>query len=251
MFDEKTIQNLGYYVYVLIDPDNMIPFYIGKGKGNRVFDHLNCSIDLEIESSKYEKIRSINNLNKEVLHLIVRHGLSEKLAYEIEASLIDIFDFLNINSISKIENLQGGHNSIEKGLMTVDEVKRLYNAEKLESIGNNCIVININANYKRGSGKDAIYQATKEIWTIDKNKINNIKFVLSEYKGLIVEVFEVENWYEKERGYNIGAKKFGQTKIGFGFNGIIAPNEIRKEYFNKSIIHLKKRGAAQPIRFNL
>ena len=40
MFDEKTQQALGYYVYMLIDPSNNKPFYVGKGKNNRVFDHI-------------------------------------------------------------------------------------------------------------------------------------------------------------------------------------------------------------------
>jgi len=44
---------------------------------------------------------------------------------------------------------------------------------------------------------------------------------------------------------------FRQTKIGFGFNGEIAPAEIRDKYINKSIAHLKKKGAASAIRYNL
>jgi len=39
-FSQKTIEELGYYVYVYSDPDTHKPFYVGKGKGNRAFDHL-------------------------------------------------------------------------------------------------------------------------------------------------------------------------------------------------------------------
>jgi hypothetical protein len=69
--------------------------------------------------------------------------------------------------------------------------------------------------------------------------------------GLIVEVFEVENWYEKERGYNSAAKKFGLTKIGYGFTGSVAPFEIRNLYINKSIHGSKKKGAGSVIRYSL
>ena len=39
-FSSNTINNLGYYVYIYSDPDTKVPFYIGKGKGNRCFNHL-------------------------------------------------------------------------------------------------------------------------------------------------------------------------------------------------------------------
>lgn len=35
-FSDKTIEELGYYVYSLTDPRNNKIFYIGKGCGNRV-----------------------------------------------------------------------------------------------------------------------------------------------------------------------------------------------------------------------
>ena len=44
-FTPKVIERLKYYVYVYIDPRNDRPFYIGKGKGNRVFAHLKIDDD--------------------------------------------------------------------------------------------------------------------------------------------------------------------------------------------------------------
>jgi hypothetical protein len=248
MFDEKTSQELKYYVYMLLDPDDNKPFYVGKGLDNRVFNHLACAlVDIDAFNAKYDKIREVNQKGKAVKHIIVRHGLSEKEAYQIEASLIDAFNYC----LNNLSNKAGGHNSIEKGLMTSDEIKRLYNAQPLDQIGNDCIMININRKYKRGIGGQSIYQATKEIWTIRKDKLPRLKYVLSEYRGLIIEVFEVEEWYEKERGYLPSSKRYGQTKIGFGFHGKIATDEIRNQYLNKSIAHTKKRGAASAIRYNL
>ena len=29
-----------FYVYLYLDPENLDPFYVGKGKGKRVWDHL-------------------------------------------------------------------------------------------------------------------------------------------------------------------------------------------------------------------
>jgi len=248
MFDQKTRQELKYYVYMLIDPTDNKPFYIGKGIDNRVFNHLDCALtDLDSTNAKYEKIREITNSGQTVGHIIVRHGLTEKEAFQIEASLIDAFNFSGILLSNKVL----GHNSIEKGLMTSDEIKRLYNAEPLDKIDEDCIIININKKYRRGKGEQSIYEATKETWTIRESRLYQLKYVLSEYRGLIVEVFEVFEWYEKERGFTPNAKRFGETKIGYGFNGQIAPENIRMKYLNKSIAHVKKRGAASAIRYNL
>lgn len=248
MFDEKTRQELKYYVYMLLDPEDNKPFYVGKGIDNRVFNHLDCALnDIDTANAKYDKIREITEKEQTVKHIIVRHGLTENEAYQIEASLIDSLTYCG----HFLSNKVGGHNSVEKGLMTSEEIKRLYNAQPLDKIGDDCILININRKYKLGIGGQSIYEATKETWTIRKHKLPQLKYVLSEYRGLVVEVFKVNEWYEKERGYTLKAKRYGEIKIGFGFNGEVALDEIRNLYLNKSIAHIKKKGAASAIRYNL
>ena len=39
-FPKNVIENLKNYVYIYSDPITEKIFYVGKGKGNRVFDHL-------------------------------------------------------------------------------------------------------------------------------------------------------------------------------------------------------------------
>lgn len=250
-FDTKAILALEYYVYMLIDPETNIPFYVGKGVNNRVFQHLECALEEnEVNNAKYDKILEIQKKGQIVKHIIVRHGIkNEEESYRIEASLIDALNYCGLG----LSNITSGHNSLQKGLMTTDEIIRMYKGEKLSSISSDCIIININIKYpkRRNAFNLTIYEATKETWTIDKNKKNSIKYVLSEYKGLIVEVFEVIDWYEKERGYMNTSKKFGETKIGYGFNGKIANDHIRNLYLNKSIQHIKKKGAASVIRYKI
>lgn len=253
MFDEKTCLELKYYVYVLLDPKDNKPFYVGKGINNRVFNHLDCALtDIGNSNAKYDRIREIIQQGEAVKHVIVRHGLTENEAFQIEATLIDTLTYCGLI----LSNITGGHNSIEKGLMTSEEIIRLYNAQPLNEIGADCVLININKTYRRGNGTNPIYQATKEIWLISEWKLPQIKYVLSEYRGLIVEVFEVKNWYPKQRGKNKTIDKEKNIRIqievtGYGFNGVVAPEEIRKLYINKSVAHIKKRGAAQVIRYNL
>jgi hypothetical protein len=241
-FDENTSQKLQYYVYSLIDPRDKKPFYIGKGKDNRVFDHLECALESPTASDKYEKIWEIVNSGLSVTHVIIKHGLTEKTAFQVESSLIDYSIYFG----HKLTNEVLGHNSIENGLMSSDEVVRKYNAPKLEKIDSNCVLININKTYKRGSGMNGIYQATKESWVIDKNKTPTIKYALSEYRGLVVAVFEISEWYPVNT-----TDKHGNPKVRWGFNGVVAPIQIRQEYINMSVAHVKVQGASNPIRYTL
>ncbi|HBZ78363.1 MAG TPA: hypothetical protein DEO39_06640, partial [Clostridiales bacterium] len=93
MFTPEVIEQLKYYVYRLIDPRNGQTFYVGKGKGNRVFAHVNDALksfngesyvdDKEDDvSSKIMQIRDIRNSGLEVIHIIQRYGLTEKEAFE-------------------------------------------------------------------------------------------------------------------------------------------------------------------------
>lgn len=241
-FDEKTLQKLGYYVYALIDPIEGNAFYIGKGLGNRVFNHANGALETETTSDKYDQIRRIHSAGRMVHHVIIRHGLSEAEALGIESAIIDCARFFG----HKLTNIVSGHHSIDNGLMTCEAIIGKYNAPKLENLGSDTMIININRSYQRGSGFDGIYKATKESWVIGPKKRGQIKFVLAEYRGLIVEVFQVLQWYPKET-----IDKKGKTKIRWGFDGVVASGEVREMYINRSVAHVKEQGAANPIRYSI
>ena len=78
-----------FYVYALKDPRTKParPFYIGKGTGNRAWDHV-INID---ESEKGDLILEIQESNFEVIHTILADDLSEGQALKIEAELIAAF----------------------------------------------------------------------------------------------------------------------------------------------------------------
>lgn len=247
MFDENTITSLRAYVYMLLDPRSLKPFYVGKGKGNRVFNHIECALNDESTASlKLDTIREICAVGKKPVYVIVRHGLTDSVALDVESALIDTLNYLQFH----LSNISAGHNSIECGLMSADTIMAKYNAERLTRMAPDCVIININRSYKRTDQADAILEATKEIWRM-KDPTNKIKTVLSEYHGLIVEVFEVERWYKKKRNFGSGSKSADKQYFGWGFDGHVAPEEVRKLYINRSIAHLKQRGAANVIRYSL
>lgn len=247
MFDQKAIQELKFYVYGLIDPETNKPFYIGKGEKNRVFNHVDEALTNPSQDDKLDKIREIKSKGFEVKHIIFRHGLSENESFQIESVLIDTIEYFQINLTNKVK----GHHSIDKGLMTTNEVIRLYKSEPLNEIRNDAGIININRLYKRGTGYEGIYNAVRECWPLKEYRRKTLKYILAEYKGLIVEVFEVKGeWYPVDDIYKSGKRK-GQKRIRWGFVGEKATETIRELYLNKSISHHKKRGASNPLRFNL
>ena len=91
-FPRSVIEKLGYYVYLFTDPTTNKVFYVGKGTGNRIFDHLNRAISSPLESDKLDKIRSIQSQGLQVKHSIIRHGLTEKEAFEVEAFEAEAFE---------------------------------------------------------------------------------------------------------------------------------------------------------------
>ena len=105
MFSQSVIEQLGYYVYFLQDPRNDEIFYVGKGIGNRVFNHLEGAVETNRETEKLDRIREVVISGNNVKHYILRHGLTEQASFEIEAALIDFIGMKNLS------NLQGGHYS--------------------------------------------------------------------------------------------------------------------------------------------
>ncbi|MDO9277535.1 MAG: hypothetical protein Q7U05_03085 [Polaromonas sp.] len=239
MFESPVAEKLEAYVYALIDPRTDRPFYIGKGRDNRVFSHAACALVAPNASDKYDTIREIVNSGREVRHLILRHGMTDQAALDVESALIDFCSVIN----QPITNIVLGHGASAFGAMTADEIIRKYQAVPLSKIEEGFVLININKTYKRAKGQKSYYEATKESWAINKSRTPTLKYALSEYKGFIVEVFKIVEWYSVE-----AKDKNGKPRTRWGFDGIVAEVEVRNCYLNKSV--KKAQGAANPIRYS-
>jgi hypothetical protein len=90
-FPPGVADKLNTYVYRLIDPRNGETFYVGKGKGNRVFEHVRAEVKEDELGNKLKRIREIRLADFEVAHVIHRHGMDDETAFEVEAALIDAY----------------------------------------------------------------------------------------------------------------------------------------------------------------
>jgi len=229
---QSTIEKLGYYVYLLIDPRNNKIFYVGKGKGNRINQHLLGALDDKTnETEKIKTIREIQNSGLEVKHMVLRHELTEKEAFEVESAVIDVL------GKEKLTNLVKGHNSGDKGIMNLEDIKIKYEAEDA-LIEEPTILININNLYRRNMTQNEIYEATRKSWKINIERISNIKTACSVYRGIIREVFFIEKWMPSQ-----------EVEGRFMFQGKIAPKDVRDKRLNKSVSKYWKKGSQNPIKY--
>ena len=76
-FPQEVVEVLRCYVYRLIDPRNGETFYVGRGKEQRVFDHVSGAVDKADHDAldpKLGRIHEIRALDMDVAHIIHRHG---------------------------------------------------------------------------------------------------------------------------------------------------------------------------------
>lgn len=247
-FPTEIHKALGFYVYRLIDPRNGQTFYVGKGKGDRVFAHAKQQLELDLldeeEEDEYSlKLQTIGNIRKsglEVLHVVHRHGMDEKTSFEVEAALIEAYPALT--------NIAGGHNNEERGCTHVDELITKYRLEEAP-LDEQFIAISVNRSIEERS---SVYTATNWCWRISEWRANKNTPVVAHTAGIIRGVFEVDHWCKAD------APSF-QSRIGqetdlegiskrWGFHGQPASEQLVAKYMGKRLPKTKK-GAASPLRF--
>ena len=230
---QSTIEKLGYYVYLLIDPRNNEPFYVGKGHGNRINEHLLGALETELdEVKKIKRIHEILGNDLEVSQVIVRHGMSDSEAFEVECSLID---YIGINNLT---NLVSGHYSADRGLMSLQEIEIKYQAEDAE-FAEPALLININRLYHHDINETELYEITRKHWNVSQARVAKIRVVCAVYVGIIREVYIPTAWHESP-------PKFQGRSY---FTGNVAPVVLRDKYIYKSVSKYWKRGSQNPIKY--
>ncbi len=233
-FSPEVGEKLACYVYRLIDPRNGETVYVGKGKRNRVFEHVQGALESDDPSEKLNRIRDIIASGFEVNHVIHRHGLDDATAFEVEAALIDAYPGL--------ANIVSGAGSNDFGVMHADEISRRYEAVEAK-FHHKAIMITIN----NTATEQSVYDATRYAWVIDIKRAKRAEFVLAVRNGIIVAVFKPDAWYPADAEYFPG---FQPIPSRSGFVGSVASDEISEKYVHKRVPDkYRKKGAANPIRY--
>ncbi|BCU77971.1 hypothetical protein [Luteolibacter sp. LG18] len=251
-FSEEVAKAIGNYVYRLVDPRNGETFYVGKGKGNRVFRHAAAALEKADEEEiggapKYDRILAIRNAHLQVIHVIHRHELSDEAAFEVEAALIDAYPGLT--------NQQGGHGSGAKGPMSHLQIIHKYSLPVLEGTASEKLVLlNIN-DLKNRADVASVYEQTRLAWRLSPAKAEQADYVLGVVRGVVVGAFRVDRWLPASReNFPDSDLPLDDPKLSgrYGFIGTPAPPEDWDRYVGlagKRIVTEAMKHIQNPVRY--
>lgn len=233
----RVAERLGYYVYLYIDPRDGKPFYVGKGHGERVLEHLDDTSD----SRKVETINELIERGWSPRLEILAHGLEdEETAFRVESAAIDLL------GLSELTNKVRGWKSLQTGRMTLDQLIGYYAADPVE-ITHPVLLIRVNQLYRHNMSEKELYEVTRGIWKLGERR-NQAQYALAVYEGVVREVYEIDNWtqavatpYETR-----DLSTLDDTAGRWEFVGHVAPFDIRSVYRLRSVRAYSKKGNQSP-----
>jgi hypothetical protein len=131
--------NNEFYVYIYLDPRkpgeykydeysfNYEPFYVGKGKGNRMYDHINEVRDT-YKNNKIQKILS-EEYNLENYIIKIEDYMEEQDAFDLEIEMISLIGRLDLET-GPLTNLTDGGEGSSGRLNTKETKEKISNSLK-------------------------------------------------------------------------------------------------------------------------
>lgn len=234
-FPPEVCEAVGSYVYRLVDPRNGQTFYVGKGKGNRIFQHAQGALksDPEEGSLKIRRIQAIHAGGMDGLSIVHKYGMDDATALAVEAALIDAYP--------RLTNLVKGH-AVDFSVSSAGQILQRYAAEKVVchhavmEILVRCV----------GVGPE-LYEQTRFAWKLSPKNALACDYIFAIRNGIVREVYKAQKWVPANDPA-LGALADDALAKRWAFIGDVAPDDIRALYVGKSV-ERREPGAANPIRY--
>lgn len=234
-FSQAVIEKIGYYVYLLADPDTDKIFYVGKGTGNRVFAHARDALDQTTSSDKLDRIREIRARGQKVVCEILRHGLTEKEAFEVESTLID---FIGLEALS---NRVAGMHAETRGRMRLVDIVAQYDAKDI-TINEPMLLLTLNRYYDHSMTPEDLYEYTRGNWVLSASRKDKVKYACAVYRGIVREVYEIKSWMIVKKGRP--GEDYSRPR--WRFDGVVAQN--LQHYIGGRVEHYTQN-SQNPVRY--
>lgn len=225
---QNMIERLNYYVYLYIDPRDDKIFYVGEGTGNRALSHLYD----QTESKKAEKIREIIETGDKPRIEILRYGLSQRMALNVEAAVIDVIGIDNLTNEKRGTDTEHGRMGLELLEAIIDPIEA--------DIKEHVILIRVNQLYRYGMSDQELCDATRGIWDMADRKYN-ADYAFSVFMGIVMDVYKIKSWHRAgttpyPTRPNMIRNNIAPERLGF-WEFIREPvsDEIRNKYRMKSV----------------
>lgn len=176
----KELQN---YIYAYYDPTDGtdLPFYIGRGIGNRAFSHLKDSHNPEVQKI----LDKLNDLGTKPLIKIIIHGLNANQAKIAETAAIALLGKDNLANLVK-----GSRSKFTNA--SPREIVDHYNAKDV-TIKHKVIMI-IRNPWNPDLPEYEHYDRTRSAWRVGDKK-NFAEYAFLVHQGIVKRIYTVAAWY--------------------------------------------------------
>ena len=189
-----------------------------------------------------EDIRSSKDTGQSLLT-----SVADKIAYEVEAALIDAYEGLS--------NIANGHGNSERGCQHVEQLQAKYQKEPLIPM-HRLIAFSVGNSRKTN---DDLTDAVRLAWRASLEKAKSQEYVLAHDSGQVIEVFEVnpDDWLEatpenfpgeiSHQAPEEESCRTSRARIGIRKGQLkLAPADIRDQYINRI---LPPSRTTNPVRY--
>ena len=225
-------EKLGYYVYALRDPAGGI-FYVGKGKGNRVYQHAVQAQVVGGERADQLKLNTIKGIHKKGLAVgieIIRHRLTNDEAYAVEAAVMDMLRLTGHH----LTNVAAGKRSRSQGWAPLETLRARYAAPPI-TIKERVMLVRINRAFRQAMSPEELYTATRQWWRLSPH--HKPDYAFSVYGGIVRAVYAIDPG---------GWERNGDGRWRFSGKQDL---DVEKTYGWRDVSSYWSVGAQNPIRF--
>lgn len=212
----RVVENLGLYVYALRDPRDNSVFYVGVGRGNRIYSHdwdaLGEAGTLDSEtvgepdrdatrSAWIQRIRDIYAAGHSVDHIVLRHRIdtAHDAVAEAREAVNVVADALRLlerrPGSPVLTNLAGEPADLERRAMSVEELAVQYSALPAPELPVPGALVRVPAAADRSLSAEEVYAAARGPWRAGAAARNVSDLPVIVFADNIVRaVYRVRSW---------------------------------------------------------